>query len=97
MSHFAKVNNNKVEQVIVISNDIATDPWPTGEAAGQQYISTVLGLPGTWIQTSYNNNFRRFYAGIGYDYLPEVDEFRPPQPQEGAWTWDNDQGRWTQQ
>jgi hypothetical protein len=97
MAYFAKINNNIVEQVISISNDIASDPWPAGETAGQDYINTVLGLPGTWLQTSYNSNFRRFYAGIGYSYISDADEFRPPAPSEGVWTWDDAQGQWTEQ
>ena len=64
MAHFAKINGNIVEQVIVVSNDDA----PT-EADGQAFI-TSLGLIGEWVQTSYNNNpiegaSRGKYAGIG--------------------------------
>lgn len=69
MAHFAKMNGNIVEQVIVVSNDDA----PT-EAAGQAFI-TSIGLDGVWLQTSYNNNFRGRYAGIGYTYDAELDEF----------------------
>ncbi len=64
MAHFARVSNGIVQQVIVVSNDDA----PT-EAAGQAFIASI-GLAGTWIQTSYNNNLiegasRGKYAGIG--------------------------------
>ncbi len=64
MAHFARVSNGIVQQVIVVSNDDA----PT-EAAGQAFIASI-GLAGTWIQTSYNNNpiegaSRGKYAGIG--------------------------------
>ena len=64
MAHFANVSNGVVTQVIVVSNDDA----PT-EAAGQAFIASI-GLAGTWIQTSYNNNpvegaSRGKYAGIG--------------------------------
>ena len=72
MAHFAKMNGKIVEQVIVVSNDDA----PT-EAAGQAFIAS-LGLDGEWLQTSYNNNFRGVYAGIGYTYDAELDEFVPP-------------------
>lgn len=72
MAHFAKMNGNIVEQVIVISNDDA----PT-EAAGQAFIAS-LGLDGEWLQTSYNNNFRGTYAGIGFSYDEELDEFVAP-------------------
>ncbi len=64
MAHFAQVSNGIVQQVIVVSNDDA----PT-EAAGQAFIASI-GLAGTWIMTSYNNNpvegaSRGKYAGIG--------------------------------
>ena len=42
----------------------------------------VLGLPGVWLQTSYNGNFRGTYAGLGYLYDPTIDEFVPPTPPE---------------
>ena len=79
MAHFAKVNDqNIVLEVIVISDDDAPDPAPDNEAQGQAFIANVLGLPGTWKQTSYNGNFRGTYAGAGYRYDPAIDEFVPP-------------------
>ena len=64
MAHFARIENGIVQEVIVVGNDDA----PT-EAAGQAFIASI-GLAGTWIQTSYNNNpvegaSRGKYAGIG--------------------------------
>ena len=64
MAHFAKVQDTKVVEVIVVSNDDA----PT-EADGQAFIASV-GLDGEWVQTSYNNNAvegasRGKYASIG--------------------------------
>jgi hypothetical protein len=83
MAHFARLDeNNVVRQVIVISDENAPDPAPDNEAAGQAYIANVLGLFGEWRQTSYNNNFRGTYAGIGYTYDPVTDQFvAPPQPE----------------
>ena len=72
MAHFAKMNNNKVEKVIVVSNDDA----PT-EEAGQAFIASI-GLDGECLQTSYNANFRGRYAGIGDIYDAELDEFVSP-------------------
>ena len=72
MAHFAKMNGNIVEQVIVVS----TDDAPT-EVAGQAFIAS-LGLDGQWLQTSYNANFRGKYAGIGDIYDAELDEFVAP-------------------
>lgn len=81
MAHFARISNNVVRQVIVISDDNCPDPAPDNEAAGQAFIADVLGLTGTWLQTSYNSNFRGTHAGIGYTYDPDADEFvAPPEP-----------------
>jgi len=82
MAHFARINNNVVEQVIVISNNHAPDPAPTNEAQGQAFIRDVLGLSGVWLQTSYNNNFRGTYAGVGFTYNSELDQFIPPASEE---------------
>ena len=66
MAHFAKVENGIVQQVIVIANsDCAGGSLPESEPAGQAFIAS-LGYTGEWKQTSYNNNFRGTYAGIGY-------------------------------
>jgi hypothetical protein len=81
MSHFAKVENGVVTQVIVAEAD---------------FISTgALGDPAGWVQTSYNtrgnmhfdangvadaNGFRGNYAGIGYTYDSVNDVFYTPQP-----------------
>ena len=79
MAHFARIDgNNVVREVIVISDEVAPDPAPDNEAAGQVFIADTLGLTGTWLQTSYNGNFRGHYAGIGYTYDSVADEFLPP-------------------
>ena len=79
MAHFAKIENDKVINVIVVSNDDA----PT-EVAGQEFIAS-LGLAGEWVQTSYNNNpiegaSRGKYAGIGDTW--NGTEFIAPEPVE---------------
>lgn len=78
MAHFARIDNNTVAEVIVISDNNCPDPAPDNEAQGQAFIADVLGLAGTWKQTSYNGNFRGMYAGIGYTYDPDLDQFAPP-------------------
>jgi hypothetical protein len=76
MAHFAQVDdNNIVRQVIVVSNDDCDGgDFPESEPIGQAFIAS-LGLSGTWLQTSYHANFRGLYAGIGYTYDAELDEF----------------------
>lgn len=83
MAHFARINNNVVREVIVISDDNCPDPAPDNEQQGQAFIADVLGLAGEWRQTSYHGNFRGTYAGIGYTYDPDADEFvAPPEPEQ---------------
>ena len=78
MAHFAKVSNTKVVNVIVVSNDdCGGGDFPTSEPIGQAFIAS-LGLTGEWLQTSYHANFRGAYAGIGYTYDAELDEFVAP-------------------
>lgn len=65
MAHFAKIDNDVVSQVIVVSNDdCGGGDFPESEAVGQAFIAS-LGLTGDWLQTSYHANFRGKYAGIG--------------------------------
>ena len=90
MAHYAKVNNNIVEQVIV--------------AEAEFFDTFVDSSPGTWIQTSYNTHgnqhklngtpLRGNYAGIGYTYDSINDVFYAPQPypswtlDESTWLWE---------
>ncbi len=74
MAHFAKLDaNNIVEQVIVVSNDdIKDNSGAEVEAIGIAFCQKLLGANTNWKQTSYNNNFRGNYAGIGYTYMTNV-------------------------
>lgn len=74
MAHAAKIENGTVTQVIVVPSDLGGDE---NDAAIQAYINGI-GLPGTWIRTSYNANIRGKYAGIGDTYDAEADEFVSP-------------------
>lgn len=78
MAHFAKMENDFVTEVIVVSNDDVDNlPFPASQPVGQAFIKSI-GLDGEWLETSYNNNFRGQYAGIGFTYDRTVDEFVPP-------------------
>ena len=80
MAHFAKMNGNQVEQVIVVSNDDVDNlPFPQSEPVGQAFIASI-GLDGVWLETSYNNNFRGIYAGVGFTYDAVLDVFVAPPP-----------------
>jgi len=76
MAHFAKLGTgNIVEKVIVVSNDIAIT-----EQAGSDFINKLYNTRDVWKQTSYNNNIRKNFAGIGYQYDQTRDAFIPPKP-----------------
>jgi hypothetical protein len=85
MAYFAELDNtNTVLRIISVSNDVCGEPtldFPDTEAAGRAFIANTLKLAGVWKQTSYNANFRGVYAGVGYTYDADLDEFiAPPQP-----------------
>ena len=78
MAHFAELDeNNKVIQVIVVhNNELIDENGQESEVKGILFCQSLFG--GNWVQTSYNQNFRKNYAGIGFTYNSELDEFNPP-------------------
>jgi hypothetical protein len=89
MTHFARVQDGTVTEVIVIEQDmIDTGLW---------------GPPQEWIQTSYNTHagvhaqggtpLRKNYAGVGYTYDEALDAFIPPKPFD-SWVLDETIGQW---
>ncbi len=81
MAHFAKLDsNNIVTAVVVVDNSILIKADGTeSELKGKQFLNAVLGTA-TWKQTSYNGNFRKNYAGLGYKYDSTRDAFISPKP-----------------
>ena len=79
MSHFAKLNNNIVTEVIVAEQDFINSG-----AVGDSFL---------WVQTSYSGSFRKNYAGVGYTYDSTRDAFIPPQPY-ASWTLNEDTCQW---
>ena len=76
MASFAKLGvGNIVEKVEVVSNDIATT-----EQAGVDFLNNLYKTRDVWKQTSYNNNIRKNFAGIGYQYDQTRDAFIAPKP-----------------
>lgn len=72
-AHAAKIENGVVTQVIVI---------PRQEDDRDDLVTAYcnsIGLPGTWIDTSYTGSRRGKYAGIGDKYDAELDEFVAPE------------------
>lgn len=79
MAHFAQLDSdNNVLQVIVIDNaQIDNGDGTENEQAGINFITNILQLPDTWLQTSFNNNIRGQYAKVGGYYNAEEDKFYP--------------------
>jgi hypothetical protein len=82
MAYFAKLNsNNIVETIISINNSVITDAnGVEQEQIGVDFINKLYNTKDVWKQTSYNRNFRKNYAGIGYHYDQERNAFIPPKP-----------------
>ena len=80
MAHFAELDaNNVVLRVIVIDTKDNSDAnGVEKEHIGAAFCERLFA--GTWKQTSYNHNFRKRYAGIGFTYNEKLDAFIPPKP-----------------
>jgi hypothetical protein len=87
MAYFAKLGTgNIVENVISINNAVITDAnGIEQEQLGVDFINKLYNTRDVWKQTSYNNNIRKNYAGIGYQYDQTRDAFIPPKPF-NSWT-----------
>lgn len=81
MAHFAELDeNNIVKQVIVVHNNELLDEYGNeSESKGTVFCQSLFG--GNWVQTSYNGNIRKNYAGIGFTYDQMRDAFIPPKLQ----------------
>ena len=81
MASFAKIGlNNKVIEVLSVNNEVLKDAnGIEQENIGVDFLTKLTGWA-IWKQTSYNNNFRKNHAGIGYTYDEDKDAFIPPQP-----------------
>jgi len=74
LSHFAKLDSNNV----VIDGIVAEQDFINSGAVGDSFL---------WVQTSYNNNFRKQFAGLGFTYDKTNDVFIAPTPY-ASWTLD---------
>lgn len=80
MAHFAEINeNNEVIRVIVVANnELLDENGNEQEALGVAFCNQLFG--GTWKQTSYNNNIRKNFAGVGFTFDSSRDAFIPLRP-----------------
>ena len=95
MAHFAELESKVdptgftsdthqiVKRVVVVGNDIPANGGTLGDndmhVDGETWCANFF-KGGSWKQTSYNNNFRKQYAGIGYRYDSTKNKFIAPQP-----------------
>jgi len=95
MAYFAKLGTgNIVEQVISINNAVITDAnGVEQEQLGVDFINKLYNTRDVWKQTSYNNNIRKNYAGVGYTYDQARDAFIAPKPF-NSWVLNEDTCRW---
>ena len=95
MSHFAQLDKtNNVINVHVVSNDVLIDSnGIEQEQLGIIFLTQFNGGVGWYKQTSYNGNFRKNYAGVGFTYDSVRDAFIPPQPYP-SWTLVEDTCLW---
>jgi hypothetical protein len=95
MAHFAELDkNNIVLRVIVVSNADTSDlSGVEREEIGVAFCKAHYGASTIWKQTSYNGNFRKNYAGIGYSYDASRDAFIAPKPFP-SWVLDEQTCRW---
>jgi hypothetical protein len=95
MAHFARLDeNNIVIRVHVVNNDVITKDGKEDEALGVAFLTKLHGA-GTYVQTSYNHNFRKNYAGVGMLYDVAKDAFYRTTSPYASWTFDEDTCRWT--
>ena len=92
MAHFAELNSsNEVLRVIVVSNDDVDANGGDKHADAETFVTTIVphstgGV--AWKQCSYNNNFRKQYAGKGYTYNSSKNIFIADKPYT-SWTLDS--------
>lgn len=93
MAHFAEIGlNNTVLRVIVVHNNEVIDvEGNENEQRGIDFCRNLFG--GTWVQTSYNANIRKNFAGAGFTYDSERDAFIPPKPY-NSWVLNEETCRW---
>jgi hypothetical protein len=80
MSHFAKIDSNNIVIDVIVAEQDFVD-------------SGAVGLASEWIQTSYNSNIRKNFAGIGHTYDSVRDAFYEPQPYP-SWTLNETTCQW---
>jgi len=95
MAHFAKLGvGDIVTEVQVVKNEVITDNnGNEQEQLGIDFLNKIHNTRDIWVKTSYNGNFRKNYAGIGFKYDSTRDAFIPPKPF-NSWTLNETTCQW---
>ena len=85
MATFAKIglNSKVITSLSVHNNELLDSNGVEQEVNGITFLTNLTGWS-IWVQTSYNGNFRKNHAGIGYTYDEDRDAFIPPKPNTDA-------------
>jgi hypothetical protein len=91
MAHYAFLDeNNIVTEVIVGKDETELIDGLSPEVWYGNFRNQVCK------RTSYNKNYRKNYAGIGYRYDEQLDAFIPPKPEQGEWVLDETSCLWVE-
>ena len=95
MANFARIDENNVVLTVIVVPDsiLLREDGSEDEEKGIEFCKMLMGPQTNWKQTSYNNNMRVRYAGIGGVYNPELDAFLPPKPYE-SWVINEETADW---
>ena len=94
MASFAKIGlNSKVIEVLSVhNNELKDSNGVEQEVNGVDFLTKLTGWA-IWKQTSYNNNFRKNFAGIGMTYDEDKDAFIPKKPY-ASWILNEETCQW---
>ena len=95
MATFAKIglNSKVITSLSVHNNELLDSNGVEQEVNGINFLTNLTGWS-IWVQTSYNNNFRKNHAGIGYTYDEDRDSFIAPKPSGDGWVLNEDTCQW---
>ena len=94
MAHYARIGvGNIVIETHVLNNDVLMKDGVENEQQGVEFLQNLFSNRDLYIQTSYNNSFRKNYAGKGYSYDSTRDAFIPSKLF-NSWTLNEDTCQW---
>jgi hypothetical protein len=86
MAHYAFLDENNIVTEVIVGKDEGED-----DIDWEQHYGAFRGQPCK--RTSYNGNYRKNYAGMGYSYNADLDAFIAPKPY-SSWVLDEETAQW---